>query len=55
MSQRKKNAVVISMKLNRDIHDLLVEYCSQNGITKTAATENILDKYLSDYFNKSTR
>lgn len=53
MSQPKKDAVVISMKLDRSVHDLLVEYCSQTGLTKTAATEQILDKYLSRYFLKS--
>lgn len=45
MSQPKKDAVVISMKMDRTVHDLLVEYCSRTGLTKTAATEKILREY----------
>ena len=55
MPQPKKDAVIVSMKMDRTVHELLVEYCSRTGLTKTAATEQILDKYLIDYFRKSKR
>lgn len=52
MSQPKKDAVIISMKMDRTIHGQLVEYCEKTGLTKTAATEQILSSFFSEHCNK---
>lgn len=52
MPQIKKNAKVMNMKLDVTVYDKLDRFCSETGLSKTAATERILDKYLSDYFGQ---
>lgn len=52
MPQIKKNAKVMNMKLDLIVYDKLDRFCSETGLSKTVATERILDKYLSDYFGQ---
>lgn len=52
MPQIKKEAKVMNMKLDKSVHDKLERFCVETGLTKTVATEKILDKYLTEYFER---
>ena len=52
MPQIKKEAKVMNMKLDKSVHDKLVRFCSETGLSKTAATEKILDRFLTEYFER---
>ena len=46
------NLKLLNIKMDRSVHEQLEQFCEENGITKTAATEKIMSKYLEDYFKK---
>lgn len=50
MSREKKDAKVLNIKLDREIHEELEQFCNESGMTKTIATEKILGQYLAEYF-----
>lgn len=52
MGQPKKDAKLISMKMDKIISDKLDMFCDETGLSRTVAIEKILDKHLSEYFNK---
>ena len=52
MAQIKKDAKIVNMKLAKPIYDKLDQFCKETGLSKTAATEKILDKYLSEYLER---
>ncbi len=52
MAQIKKNAKIVNMKLDRTVYDKLDRFCGETGLSKTAATEKILDQYLNDYLKQ---
>ncbi|MCR4556666.1 MAG: hypothetical protein K5779_02445 [Saccharofermentans sp.] len=52
MPQIKKEAKVMNIKLEKSVHDKLQLFCNETGLSKTAATEKILDKYLTEYFER---
>ena len=52
MGQPKKDAKTISMKLDRNIYTKLDIFCDETGLSKTAATEKILNQYLSEYLDR---
>ena len=52
MPQIKKDAKIVNMKLDRSICHKLEQFCLETGLSKTVATEKILDQYLSDYFGQ---
>lgn len=52
MAQIKKDAKIINMKLDRSVYDKLDQFCKETGLSKTAATEKILNQYLSDYLKR---
>ena len=52
MPQIKKEAKVMNMKLEKSVHDKLQLFCNETGLSKTAATEKILDKFLTEYFER---
>ena len=37
MAREKKDAKLLSMRLDRDIHEKLEMFCNETGMTKTAA------------------
>lgn len=51
MPQIKKDAKVMNMKLDKSVYNKLVQFCNETGLSKTVATEKILDRYFSEYFN----
>lgn len=52
MTQHKKDAKILNIKLATPVHDKLQQFCNENGVTKTAAVEKILDQYLDEYLKK---
>lgn len=52
MAQIKKDAKIISMKLDKGIYAKLEQFCNETGLSKTSATEKILDHYLTEYFGQ---
>ena len=50
MARPKKNYKPLNIKMNKEIYDLLDDYCEEKGQTKTMAVERILKKFLNDYF-----
>ena len=52
MGQLKKDAKTISMKLDKGIYNKLDQFCEETGLSKTAATEKILDQFLSEYLDR---
>lgn len=39
MPRQKKDAKILNIKLNREIHEMLVCFCDETGMSKTVATE----------------
>ena len=52
MPREKKDARYLNIKLASEIYDQLDRFCSETGITKTAATEKIMEKFFNEYFDK---
>ena len=52
MSREKKDAKLLNIKLEREIHDQLEQFCEESGMTKTMATEKILSRFFDDYFKR---
>lgn len=52
MSRVKKDAKFLNMKLDREIYDLLEKFCEETGMTKTMATEKIMDQFFEKYFDR---
>ncbi len=52
MPREKKDYKNLNIKLARPIYEMLDKFCKENGITKTMATERILDRYFKEYFSK---
>lgn len=52
MSRTKKDAKLLNIKLDREIHEQLEQFCDESGMTKTVAVEKILQHYFEDYFQR---
>ena len=52
MSRVKKDARFLNMKLDREIYDRLEKFCDETGMTKTMATEKIMDQFFEKYFDR---
>ncbi len=52
MARPKKEARVLSIKLDTNIHDRLDKFSAETGMNKTVAVEKILTKYFDEYFCK---
>ncbi len=55
MSREKKDAKILNIKMDREIHERLEIFCEETGMTKTIATEKILRRYFEEYFKKSKK
>ncbi len=49
MPKITKEYKVINCKLDKEIADMLEEFSKKTGITKTAAIEKALKKYIDEY------
>ena len=45
MARTKKDAKILNIKLDREIHEQLEKFCEESGLTKTIAVERILQHY----------
>lgn len=52
MPRTKKDAKYLNMKLDREIYDQLEQFCDESGMTKTMATEKILEQFFEKYFER---
>ena len=52
MPRVKKDAKMLNMKLDRKIHEQLERFCDETGMSKTAATEKIMEQFLKEYFSR---
>ena len=52
MPREKKDAKILSCKLDRTIHEQLEMFCEETGMSKTVAVEKILHAYFEEYFKK---
>lgn len=52
MPRSKKDAKVLNIKLATPIYIKLQKFCDESGISKTTATEKILERFFEEYFKK---
>ena len=52
MPRTKKDAKYLNIKLDREIYDQLEQFCDESGMTKTMATEKILEQFFEKYFER---
>lgn len=45
MPREKKDAKMLNMKMATPVHEQLVKFCAENGVSKTSAVESILAEY----------
>ena len=55
MARAKKDGVRISYYIEKDVKEMLDEYCEDMGQTNTLAIERILRKYLENYKKEKTK
>ena len=55
MSRTKKDAKILNIKLDREIHEQLEQFCDESGMTKTIAVEKILQHYFENILNVRRR
>ena len=52
MAQIKKDYVALHIKMDAELMKKLQKFCEETGLSKTAATEKILDRFFAEYFSK---
>ena len=52
MSRTKKDAKILNITLDREIHEQLEQFCDESGMSKTIAVEKILRRYFEEYFKR---
>lgn len=52
MARSKKDSVAITVRLDREVFDLLERYAADSGQTKTVAVERAIRMYAEDYYKK---
>lgn len=52
MPRRKKDYILLNMKLDAEIGNLLEAFCKVTGQTKTTAVERAVKQYIEEYCNK---
>lgn len=50
MARPKKEAKMLSMKLDVTVYDLLDRFSDETGIPKTTAVEKILNQFFAEYY-----
>ena len=53
MPREKKDARNFNIKLATQTYEELERFCEETGLTKTTATEKILNKFFEEYFKKN--
>lgn len=52
MPRAKKDSKNFNINLAIQTYEDLERFCEETGLTKTAATEKILNKFFSEYFER---
>lgn len=52
MPREKKDARSFNIRLAAQTYEDLERFCEETGLTKTTATEKILNKFFLDYFKR---
>lgn len=52
MPRSKKDAKIFNIKMATPVFKRLEQFCDETGMTKTMATEKILNQYFDEYFAK---
>lgn len=52
MPREKKDSKSFNINLAAKTYDNLERFCKETGLTKTMATERILDRFFEEYFRK---
>lgn len=52
MPRQKKDAKILNIKLATPISDKLEQFCEETGMSKTIATEKIMERFFEEYFKR---
>ncbi len=52
MPRQKKDAKILNIKLATPISDKLEKFCEETGMSKTIATEKIMERFFEEYFKR---
>ncbi len=52
MPREKKDSKSFNINLATKTYEALERFCEETGLTKTMATERILDRFFEEYFRK---
>ena len=52
MPKERKDTKTLNVKLSAPVYEQMEEFCNESGMTKTMATEKILQHYFSEYFQR---
>ncbi len=52
MPREKKDTKTLNVKISASVLDRMEQFCDESGITKTTATEKILERYFDEYFSR---
>lgn len=55
MSRHKKDAKLLNIKLDRQVHEELERFCEETGRTKTKAVEMILSRFFEEDRKRNDR
>lgn len=46
MSRAKKDSIPLNIRMKKDVHIALIDYCEETGLPKTTAVEQAVAEYL---------
>ena len=52
MARAKKDGQYINCYVEKEVVQILEQYCEETGLTKTVAIERILKKYFENYYDE---
>ena len=52
MPREKKDTKTLNVKISASVLDRMEQFCDESGMTKTTATEKILERYFDEYFSR---
>ena len=54
MARIKKDSKSLNCNIDKEVFNLLEEYCNEVGQTKTLAVERILKQFLTEFYNNKS-
>ena len=55
MAREKKENVLVSIRMEKQTYDRLIEFCEESGQPKTVAIERAVNLYIDEYNKKMER